>query len=635
MRKQNAEFKTAFTSEASELKNTDYFGFVELDQYACYVIADGIDDQVDGISAKLAVSAAVAAFSEAPSMSKKRMQACLWAANKALLEAKSKMKLKASILVVLTDYVKMRYGQAGNIRLRLYRDGFLKDQTVDQSLSMDMVAEEKITLDKVAAHEERNNLYTSLGHERDFKPEISKKIKLTNSDAIALYTRGIWENIDEGEIRDVFADATDDPEKTVSDIEEMLLSRQPANLQKYTLAVIFINKVFIDPNKKRKIRKIIMAAIPVLTVIVVLSIVLLIRHNQKMEKLQAMEAAYMKNIEYIQVDNYVRAEEECKKALKLAEQLKDTKMKNELGNYQVLVETVLSADEALDNKKYTDAEKLFQEASKRARYVDNVGKDYISGRLDLTSNYISVYDLIGLGDTLVQNLQYDKAEEKYLEAKALSGKIYFDEGRTSAIDALEKLYEDQKKEKEAEENESKEQASKQEAGDNSTALGNKAFAQGDYESAKVYYLAAKQKYEQLKDEVQVKAADEKMKAADAKIEQKVVLEQEAESYMEQAADSIEDEEFTRGKKFYLLAKDIYASLKNQDKVDEVSRKMEVLDIKEEEIEKEKEKEEEAKALESVKAADTSARTDVGEGNGKIKKTEKADKEDTSENTSED
>ena len=119
MRKQNAEFKTAFTSEASELKNTDYFGFVELDQYACYVVADGIDDQVDGISAKLAVSAAVAAFSEAPSMSKKRMKACLWAANKALLEAKSKMKLKASILVVITDYTKMRYGQAGNIKLRL------------------------------------------------------------------------------------------------------------------------------------------------------------------------------------------------------------------------------------------------------------------------------------------------------------------------------------------------------------------------------------------------------------------------------------------------------------------------------------------------------------------------------------
>ena len=56
MRKQNSVFKTAFTSEADKnLKNTDSFGYVELDKYACYVIADGIDDQVDGMSAKLAV----------------------------------------------------------------------------------------------------------------------------------------------------------------------------------------------------------------------------------------------------------------------------------------------------------------------------------------------------------------------------------------------------------------------------------------------------------------------------------------------------------------------------------------------------------------------------------------------------
>lgn len=36
MRKQNSEFLTAFTSEASnDIKNTDYFGYVELDQFAC------------------------------------------------------------------------------------------------------------------------------------------------------------------------------------------------------------------------------------------------------------------------------------------------------------------------------------------------------------------------------------------------------------------------------------------------------------------------------------------------------------------------------------------------------------------------------------------------------------------------
>lgn len=115
---------------------------MELDKYACYVIADGIDDQVDGMSAKLAVDTIISAFTEAPSMRKGALRRYLRSANKALLTADSKMRLKASVTVVVTNYVKMRYGQAGNTRFRLYRDGFLRAQSRDQSLSMDLVKAE-------------------------------------------------------------------------------------------------------------------------------------------------------------------------------------------------------------------------------------------------------------------------------------------------------------------------------------------------------------------------------------------------------------------------------------------------------------------------------------------------------------
>ena len=41
MRKQNSDFEARFISEeGSRLKNRDYFGYVELDEFACYVIAD-------------------------------------------------------------------------------------------------------------------------------------------------------------------------------------------------------------------------------------------------------------------------------------------------------------------------------------------------------------------------------------------------------------------------------------------------------------------------------------------------------------------------------------------------------------------------------------------------------------------
>ncbi len=88
-----------------------------------------------------------------------------------------------------------------------------------------------------------------------FKSVVSKKIKLAETDMIALYTRGIWENVDEAELDDVFAEADNEVQTTVDNIEDLLLSRQPENLDNYTLAVIFVNKVYQNPEKRKRIKK--------------------------------------------------------------------------------------------------------------------------------------------------------------------------------------------------------------------------------------------------------------------------------------------------------------------------------------------------------------------------------------------
>lgn len=581
MRKQNAEFLAAFTSEAaSDLKNTDYFGYVELDDFACYVIADGIDDQLEAMSAKLTVDTVVTVFSEAPSMSRRMMKKCLKAANRALLEARSKTTLKASVIIVLTDYVKLRYGQAGNIRLRLYRNGFIKEETIDQSLSTDMVHEEKIPKDKVASHEERNNLYTYLGQKSGFHPHISKKIKLTNADAVALYTRDIWEHIDEGEMKDVFADASDKPQELVDTVEDLLMSRQPQDFGKYTFAVIFINKIFTDPNRKRKIKRIMVIAVAVLSVLITAGIFLYVRYQKRQDKIAAMQKGYTDTIEYIQMDHYNRAKEVCKEAQTLAEELKDDKMQTELGNCLKLVEAVLAAQESLDNGVYQEAQKGFGEALIRSRYADHLGEDYIEERLAMTADYLAVYDYIYLGDTLVENLQYENAEEKYLEAKALATKLYFDEGRTEAIRSLEKLYEEQKAEKAAEDEEMKNKLARETSAANYFAEGDAAYAQGDYESAKVFYQSAMQTYEALGDEAQQGMAREKIAAAEKKIQNSAAQGEEAESYIAQAQACETAGDYAGAKKYYLLAKDIYARQKDEEKLGEVERKIEAAGIKE-------------------------------------------------------
>lgn len=600
MRKQNSEFLTAFISEASrKIKNTDFFGFVELDKFACYVIADGIDDDVDAISAKLAVDTVVSSFMESPSMSKRAVRRYLRAANRALLTARSKMKLKASVTVLVTNYVKLRYGQAGNTRFRLYRDGFLRMQSRDSSLSMDLVQAEKLEQDKLAQHEERHNLFCYLGQEKGFSPYISKKFKLANADAAALYTRGIWENVDEGELKDVFAEASDEPQPIVDSVEEMLLSRQPEGLEKYTFATIFFNKTFIDPNRKRKIKKILMIAIPILLVLAILTVILLVRYNNRKKDIAAMEQSFYDAIEYIQADNYPRAKTECQNALDLANKLKDKEIQTDASNYMKLIESVIAGDTDLNDGEYRDAQRNYLNAQNRSRYADNLGLDYIQDRLEQTGQYITVYDLIALGDTLVSNLQYDKAEEQYSAAQLLAGSIYFTEGRDSAIAALERLYESMKQDQ-ADNAAAQQQASEaQSAAAGVLSEGDAAFAKGDYTSALTYYTTSLQKYTELEDEVQVAALLLKIAATEEKLAAQQELAAEAEEYMSLAEAAYGEKNYVQAKKYYLLAKDVYSSMQNDDKVAEVSRKMELVEmgISAEEEAARKAAEEEQKRLE--------------------------------------
>ena len=600
MRKQNSEFLTAFISEASrKIKNTDFFGFVELDKFACYVIADGIDDDVDAISAKLAVDTVVSSFMESPSMSKRAVRRYLRAANRALLTARSKMKLKASVTVLVTNYVKLRYGQAGNTRFRLYRDGFLRMQSRDSSLSMDLVQAEKLEQDKLAQHEERHNLFCYLGQEKGFSPYISKKFKLANADAAALYTRGIWENVDEGELKDIFAEASAEPQPIVDSVEEMLLSRQPEGLEKYTFATIFFNKTFIDPNRKRKIKKILMIAIPILLGLAILTVILLVRYNNRKKDIAAMEQSFYDAIEYIQADNYPRAKTECQNALDLANKLKNEEIQTDASNYMKLIESVIAGDTDLNDGEYRDAQRNYLNAQNRSRYADNLGLDYIQDRLEQTGQYITVYDLIALGDTLVSNLQYDKAEEQYSAAQLLAGSIYFTEGRDSAIAALERLYESMKQDQ-ADNAAAQQQASEsQSAAASVLSEGDAAFAKGDYTSALTYYTTSLQKYTELEDEVQVAALLLKIAATEEKLAAQQELVAEAEEYMSLAEAAYGEKNYVQAKKYYLLAKDVYSSMQNDDKVAEVSRKMELVEmgISAEEEAARKAAEEEQKRLE--------------------------------------
>ena len=247
-------------------------------------------------------------------------------------------------------------------------------------------------------------------------------------------------------------------------------------------------------------------------------------------------------------------------------------------NYLMLVESIISGDDHLANKKYEDAQNQYLNALDRSRYADKLSEDYIEDKLELTANYMAVYDLIVLGDIQVLNLQYDEAEEKYLEAKVLSSKIYFDTGRQNALKALEDLYTLQKELAEQSQQETDDQVQKETSATNYLAQGDKAFLAEDYDSALVHYTSAKQKYNELGDSGNGEMTDKKILSTESKIAENNKKCDEATEYEALAQVAQANNDTVNAKKYYLLAKDIYARLKDDKKVAEIETQIEILGV---------------------------------------------------------
>ena len=593
MRKINSTFKTAFISEAgAALKNNDYFAYVELDDYACYVIANSITDRIESESAKVAVENAIRHFQENPSMRRRAMQSYLKATNEDFLSANSNEKLKASICIVVTDYEKLRFGIAGNTRFRLYREGIVAFASHDMSLTQDLIEDEKLPENILSKHEERHNLYTYLGQEKDFSPYISQSIKLINGDIVSLYTSGIWENIDEGELDDVFSEAGDEPQPILDEVEDLLLSRQPKNLTNYTIATIFIDKIFTDPNRARRIRRMIRIAIIVFIILLILGIIFYIWYSNRQDKKHKMNLYTDNTVTAIQDNNYIRAQSEVKKGIDLAENLDDEERINLLNNYSRLIDAVIAADNDYKNEKYTDAYEAYQNALDISRYADNLGESYINKQIMQCENYLSVSDLIALGDKALEENDFDKAEKNYFEAKKMALKAHDLNGNQQAKDALEKLYE-QKKQMQDEQNKKDKQKLSEDISDLITQ-GDNLQQGGDYVGAEAKYMEANEpaatnydadsKKEALSaleklDEVKAKAEAQRQKNIDEQSEKYMT----AALVLARGDDAFSAGDYTNANAYYNTALEQYTSLGDNSMCQSISFKLQQVATKQQEI----------------------------------------------------
>lgn len=565
MRRINSDFQTCYMSEEGhKLSNRDYFGYVEMDDYACYVLADSLDGDLEANSARLVVESLIRSFVERPSLGKGSLSRYMLNAHKELTKEHRGMRLKASVNILVTDYKKIRYCYVGNSRFYLIRNNRYLLQTTDQSLTQNMLRDEKLPLDQAAAHEERNNLYSYLGERGQPQVVVSPKIKLENGDILAQLTRGIWERCSDRELLAVVNDAKE-PKDILERVEDLILEQQNAagqnvSIDNYSLAVTFVKKAYQNPKKRFSLRKILMIAIPIILVVGGISLGMYLRYRNIKNKEETLNQFMVSGETYLRYDNYKKASEEYTEAKKLANSLKRKEELSEADQYLKLTDQILLADEAMIAGEYKKAQELYLAAREMSVNAGNVGKKYIDLQLDQTRAYIEVYDLITMGEEKERYGDMEGAISSYRQARDKSAALYYASGKDEALkkqaaveqkiseSAQEEAAAEAAAKKEAQAARDKEEAAKKEAqakiqeseeaklelenqqkaNDQKNAIdlenkGNQLLEEGQFESAITYYKTAQSIY--LKVELydladglngKIKAAQAGLTAAKAK-----------------------------------------------------------------------------------------------------------------------
>lgn len=575
MRKENASFETKFISEAgSYLNNADYFAFVELKDYACYVIADGIDTDDMKKSAQQAVTAVIAKFSDMPGMSKAKLKSYMAEAHRTLLEESAEIRLEASILVLVTDYKKARWAHAGNCRLALLHNGAIIETTKDSSLTQRLADSEEIPLDMVSSHEERNNLYAYLGQPGKFSPVISAKHSLEDGDIILLETRGAWENIGDAELLDA-TDGVSKAEEVCTGLEDVILSQRLDIIENYTIVSIFVNKIYQNP-KQGKYKKLITLLVSLaIALTIALTTILVTRYIMNRKNLEKINAIKEAGVEKLQEEKYEAAKDKLEEYESIS-----VRVKKGTANYDrvqsvklycSLAEDLYDASVNVTSQGYKGAIKDVERATQTLDQLKELGEDTTDLYNTLTA-FERYATFMQQGDAFIVENSYGEAVTAYSNASDAVDDFDDTSYKKKAEDALESA---QTNDKSAQVNEN------MNSGMNAEQEGDKLAADGDYTNAKSKYETAKDFYKLAADAGDSKASDKldsvNIKISDAdsskkessdgdKLELAIAAETEA-----READRNGNHDTAKSK--YNEAKQIYQELGNADKVADIEDKI--------------------------------------------------------------
>ncbi len=594
MRRLNSQFSTKYISEAgTKPENKDYFGFVEMDNMVCWVVAEGYDKDTALNSAKLAVDTVIGEFTRRPSLSKAAVKGYIKQAHRQLKLQSGNYALKASILVVVSNYSKMRYAVCGNCRLHIFRGNTILEKSHDTSLYQEMIENQEIADDGVKGLEESRNLLQYLGKQGHLRIKASKKRKLENEDVLLMTTWGLWEKITTVEMLDALEEAKD-AQAYIDDLQDLYLSKQTHTVNNHTIAAIFVGKVFQEKNNTKKILKIaLMILIPFIIIGLIAAFMQWRAEKKRQEIITTITEIENRGDDYAQEEDFDRALKEYENAITEGKELKNksgkkgdenTAIKNRLEVKQKATEYLIDGEEAYISGDYETAEKNYQKAIKEAKkemdFYDLLDQESLETKQQLCQDASYVQSLLDLAEAQSALGDYVGAAESYSQAKQIAAENG-DKAATDDINLkikqMQADMEEQMQQEQTQQEEQEQQKNDQLQTDGSVIEleADALLAEGDIDTAKEYYQQAMQMYKEAGAIDKASAVQTKIIDADSskKEQYNQMRLSEADVYMQNGDNMLLENKFEQAIEEYQKAKDIYSQIKDKDKMAEITEKI--------------------------------------------------------------
>ena len=487
MRKNEAKFTTVFFSEAgTKNKNNDYFGYIQLDNYAIWAVADGFDEEEGAdVAARLAVESAIEYFMLHPGFNIEIINEIMSYANLKVREKQTETEryslMHTSFLVVISNYNALLYGNIGNTRFYHLRNGYVISQSSDDTVAQLLVGEEALNTGDLKYHRQRNDLLQAIGDYGKIKPNILKTpVILQEKDTFCLTTIGFWENIDEKEM-EVELSRYDEGKKWLVSLEKKVIATLRDNVENYTFAAVGIEAVAeplpMEKNNRKFFIKIALVAIASILIILTLTLWQVKKRKDIMNKVtvyeqQAEEELIKKNFENsvkeleLVIGEYEKLKPKSRGVIgfflnadarrkEMDRKIEETKSKiKDTEKLKKVFSDIREGNEFFNNGNYEEASKKYQEAKysleQNAYRRDEVNTEEvlseINSRIEATSKLKEAKNLEITGDTAFTSGNYNLAKENY----KMASDIYLANGRADYVSSMEeKIREINEKEKQS------------------------------------------------------------------------------------------------------------------------------------------------------------------------------------------